>query len=131
MKPFASCIEKGVPFVMVGALTVSGNDEADAPAYISEKMISYLKNDMGFEGVVVSDALNMAAILSVISQGAEFDQGEAALRAINAGADMIYVSAGFEDTYNAVLKAVMDGAITEERLDDALVRQYKIKKEFK
>ena len=125
MKPFASCIEKGVPFVMVGALTVSGNDEADAPAYISEKMISYLKNDMGFKGVVITDDL------SVISQGAEFDQGEAALRAINAGADMIYVSAGFEDTYNAVLKAVNDGAITEERLDDALVRQYKIKKEFK
>jgi beta-N-acetylhexosaminidase len=125
MKPFASCIEKGVPFVMVGSLTVSGNDEGNVPAYISEKMISYLKNDMGFEGVVITDDL------SVISQGAEFDQGEAALRAINAGADMIYVSAGFEDTYNAVLKAVKDGAITEERLDDALVRQYKIKKEFK
>ena len=125
MKPFASCIEKGVPFVMIGSLTVSGNDEAMEPAYISEKMISYLKNDMGFEGVVITDDL------SVISQGAEFDQGEAALRAINAGADMIYVSAGFEDTYNAVLKAVKDGAITEERLDDALVRQYKIKKKFK
>ncbi|MCR5208800.1 MAG: hypothetical protein K6C99_01150 [Lachnospiraceae bacterium] len=124
-KPFVSAIDEGAGMVMVGNLAVAEEDGARVPSYISYEMITEeLKGELGFEGVVITDDL------SVIAKGAEFDQGEAALRAINAGADMIYVSGDFENTYNEVLKAINDGAITEERLNDALARIYTLKSEM-
>ena len=107
---------------MVGNLAVAEENGEKVPSYISYEMITEeLKGNLGFDGVVITDDL------SVIAKDAGFDQGEAALRAINAGADMIYVSSDFENTYNDVLKAINDGAITEERLNDALARIYTMK----
>ncbi|MEE5989150.1 MAG: glycoside hydrolase family 3 N-terminal domain-containing protein [Lachnospiraceae bacterium] len=121
-KPFASAIDEGAEMVMVGNLAVAEENGEKVPSYISYEMITEeLKGNLGFDGVVITDDL------SVIAKDAGFDQGEAALRAINAGADMIYVSSDFENTYNDVLKAINDGAITEERLNDALARIYTMK----
>ncbi len=122
-KPFESAIEEGAGVIMVGNLGVNDAEGNAVPAYICESLINdEIRGQLGFEGVVITDDL------AVIAKDAEYSQQEAALRAINAGADMIYVSSDFEETYQYLLDSINDGAITEERLNDALVHIYTMKK---
>jgi beta-N-acetylhexosaminidase len=122
-KPFESAINEGAGVIMIGNIGVSDAEGNVLPAYISESIISDdLRGQLGFNGVIITDDL------AVIAKDAEYSQQEAALRAINAGADMVYVSSDFETTYQYLLDSINDGAITEERLNDALVHIYTMKK---
>ena len=122
-KPFESAINEGAGMIMIGNLGVSDAEGNVLPAYISESLISDdLRGQLGFNGVIITDDL------AVIAKDAEYSPQEAALRAINAGADMVYVSSDFEATYQYLLDSINDGAITEERLNDALVHIYTMKK---
>ena len=122
-KPFESAVNEGAGAIMVGNLAVSDSDGNSVPAYISESLINDdIRGQLGFAGVIITDDL------AVIAKDAEFSQQEAALRAINAGADMVYVSSDFETTYQYLMDSINDGAITEERLNDALVHIYTMKK---
>ena len=76
---------------------------------------------MGYDGVVITDALNEQAITDY------YAADEAAVMALKAGCDMIYMPEDFEQAYQGVLKAVQDGVISEDRIDDALRRIYRIK----
>lgn len=122
-KPFESAINEGAGIIMVGNLAISDADGNQEPAYISSALLNdELRGQLGFEGVIITDDL------SSIAKDAEYSQQEAALRAINAGVDMVYVSTNFEDTYQYLLDSINDGAITEERLNDALIHIYTMKK---
>jgi len=76
---------------------------------------------MGYNGVVITDALNMSAVSEY------YDSAQAAVMALKAGADMVLMPEDFEAAYQGVLDAVADGTISEARINDSLTRIYKIK----
>jgi len=120
--PFQLAIDTRAEFIMVGHTAVPSITGSTLPCSLSEYMINQvLRADMGFEGVVVTDAMNKKAIT------ASYDSAEAAVTAINAGADIILMPKDFKAAYEGVLEAVRSGKITEERINTSLVRIVKAK----
>lgn len=120
--PFQAGIEAGADFVMVSHVTVADADEIAVPSTLSKTiMTDVLRNELGFEGIIVTDALNMSAITEY------YTTEEASVQAILAGADMLLMPEDFHAAYNAVLAAVQDGTISEERIDESLERIYRVK----
>lgn len=120
--PFSAGIEAGADFVMVSHATAPALDEDNVPSSLSKKVITdTLRGELGFEGVVITDALDMTAITEY------YTPEEAAVMALEAGADMLLMPEDFEKAYNAVLAAVQDGTISEERIDESLDRIYRVK----
>lgn len=123
---FQAGIDAGVDMIMIShmeapALTV-GSNEPYVPCSLSKAVITdILRNELGFDGVIITDALNMGAISDY------FSSEEAAIYALQAGCDMLLMPENFEEAYNGVLNAVQNGTISEERIDDALRRIYRIK----
>ena len=119
---FKDAIDAGVDFVMVSHATATGIDEV-YPSSLSKKVITeQLRDYLGYDGIVITDAFNMKAITEY------YTTEEACVKAIKAGADMILMPENFEAGYNAVLEAVKDGSISEERIDDSLKRIFRVKK---
>jgi len=115
LKPFISEIKKGVMSIMVGHLTVPALDEDSIPATLSKRIVTgLLKNELGFKGLIVTDALNMRAITNM------FQPGEAAVKAFNAGCDILLYPANADETASALVAAVRSGEISEERLDESV-----------
>lgn len=120
--PFSAGIEAGADFVMVSHATAPALDEENVPSSLSRKVITdTLRGELGFEGVVITDALDMTAITEY------YTPEEAAVMALEAGADMLLMPEDFEKAYNAVLAAVQDGTISEERINESLDRIYRVK----
>ena len=117
--PFEAGIEAGAPVVMVSHNIVECID-SERPASLSEKAVSLLRDEMGFEGVIMTDDLSMDAI-------GDFTSGaDAAVLAVIAGVDLL-CSSDVEVQYEAVLSAVNDGRISEERLNDSVLRILRMK----
>jgi len=120
--PFQLAIDTRAAFVMVGHISVPSVTGTMVPCSLSEYMIAQvLRNDMGFEGIVVTDAMNKKAIT------ASYDSADAAVTAIAAGADIILMPEDFKEAYEGVLAAVRSGKISEERINTSLVRIVKAK----
>ena len=123
---FQAGIDAGVDMIMIShmeapALTV-GSTEPYVPCSLSKAVITdILRGELGFDGVIITDALNMGAISDY------FSSEEAAIYALQAGCDMLLMPENFEEAYNGVMEAVKNGTISEERIDDALRRIYRIK----
>ncbi len=119
---FQAGIDAGADMVMVGHISapeLTGNND---PCTFSEAVVTdILRNELGFKGVIITDAMNMKAVSDY------YDSAEAAIQALRAGCDMILMPEDFEQAYNGVLQAVQDGTISEERIDDSLRRIYRIK----
>lgn len=119
---FQAGIDAGADMVMISTASAPGITGDNDPCVFSEKLVTdILRGELGFEGVIITDALNMSAISEYY--GAE----EAAVMAIRAGCDMILMPEDFETAYNGVLQAVQNGVISEERINDSLKRIYRIK----
>ena len=115
--PFESGIDAGAEFVMAGHIVVPGVTEEGVPASLSHIMLTeILRGELGFQGIIVTDALSMGAVTGLYSSE------EAAVQAILAGADLLLMPADFHAAYNAVLDAVENGTISRERLDESLRR---------
>ena len=120
--PFQAGIDAGVGLIMVSHLSLPEVIGDDTPASLSSVIITdLLRKEMGYEGIVITDALNMGAITE------HYSAGEAAVNTILAGADMILMPQSFEEAYESVLAAVEEGSITEERIDESLRRIYRVK----
>lgn len=120
--PFKVGIEAGADFVMVGHISLPEIIGDNTPASLSRIMINdLLKSDMGFDGVVITDALDMGAITSM------YPPEEAAVKAVNAGVDMLLMASNFTNTYNAVFNAVKNGNIEESRINDSVKRILNLK----
>ena len=120
-KPFISGIEAGADMIMVSNIVAANAGSGDESCCLSEEIVTnMLRNDLGFEGVIVSAPLDQAACTSSTTPGA------AALKAFIAGADLIYVRStiAFNEAREALLGAVNDGTISEELIDAALKRIY-------
>jgi len=125
--PFKSAIENGVPMIMAAHILCTELDE-NYPASMSKNIITdLLRDEMGFEGVVITDDLTMGAI----SESYSF--GDAAVLSINAGCDILSICFGKDNVKQAVKaikEAVENGAITEERIDESVRRILKLKEDY-
>ena len=120
--PFRSGIDAGADMVMaahISAPEVTGSSE---PASLSRVLMTEkLRDELGFQGVIVTDSFEMLAISGVYSPG------EAAVKAILAGADIVLMPAGYEQAFDAVMAAVESGEISEERLEESVRRILRMK----
>jgi beta-N-acetylhexosaminidase len=126
--PFRSAIEAGVATIMTAHVFVPSLDEA-RPATLSKAVVTdILRRELGFEGVIISDDLEMKAI------AAAYAVPSAAVMAIDAGCDGLLICSGDYAAQAAALEelvhAVEDGRLRTERVDDALKRQVRAKERF-
>ena len=120
--PFQSAIDGGVNFVMVGHISAPNVTGDNAPATLSKVLIAdVLRGQMGYNGIVITDAMNMEAITGF------YNSDKAAVLAVTAGADMILMPADYNTAYTGILNAVNDGTITEERINESVTRIVKAK----
>ncbi len=121
-KPFRAGIEAGSPLVMVGHIETPNLTGDDLPATLSRAiMTDELRGKLGFDGVIISDSFEMGAITD------NFEPADAAIRFIQAGGDVILMTADLGASYQGILNAVAEGSITKERIDESVLRILKAK----
>jgi beta-N-acetylhexosaminidase len=126
LPPFEAAIEAGVPMVMVGHLLYPAIDPHD-PASLSREATIMLRRDLGFDGVVVTDDLAMAGVRGGGTPA------EAAVEAVEAGADLLVVSSPPQqqaDAYDAVVAAVELGEIPRSRIRKSVERLLGLKETY-
>ena len=122
--PFQAGIKAGAPFVMTGHIStpnITGNNE---PALFSSYLLrDILRNTLGFDGIIITDALNMGAVIKY------YNPAQTAVKAVLAGVDILLMPANLEQAYNGVIQAVESGEITESRIDESVRRILTVKYE--
>ena len=122
LKPFMAAGSLGVDAVMAAHISVPEITGEDTPCTLSEKMITdVLRRDLGFEGLIITDALDMGAITQ------NYTSRQAAVLAFQAGVDMLLMPRDFKQASEGILEAVEKGEISEERIDESLRRIIKVK----
>jgi len=117
MKPFQAAIAHGVDSVMTAHIMAPALDPAKVPSTVSRKvLVGLLREELGFKGIVVTDALTMAGVRKV------YGDAEAAVRSLEAGADVLLAPPNPELAIRAVVAAVEKGRIPRERIDDAAAK---------
>jgi len=118
---FKAGIDAGAQMIMVGHVNVPALDDS-YPASMSKAIITdILREELNFDGVIITDAMNMSAVSEYYSSE------QAAIMALKAGCDMILMPENFLEAYAGVITAVTNGTISEERVNDSLRRIYRIK----
>jgi len=127
LPPFRRAIEAGVDAVMVAHVTVPALDsEPNRVATTSRAIVDgLLKEEMGFNGIVVTDALDMAALTRLYAQNSGI--GRAAVDSFNAGNDVLIIPADLNASYRALLEAVHSGEISRQRLDQSVRKILELK----
>jgi len=125
LPPFKQAIAAGVDSVMVAHVTVPALDsDPNHVATISPLVVSdLLEKDLGFKGVVVTDALDMAGLTHLFAN----DIGRAAVEAFKAGNDLLIIPADLPASYESMVKAVKSGEIPRQRLDHSVLKILKLK----
>lgn len=115
--PFMTGIDAGASLVMAGHITFPNIADTDTPASLSHFFLTrLLREKMGYEGLIITDALNMGAVTDL------YEPAQAAVMAVNAGADLILMPQDFHMALQGVIDAVNSGTITEDRLDESVRR---------
>ena len=117
LKPFQAAIEHQVDSIMTAHLAVPAIEPDDIPATVSKRVLTgLLREELGFKGLVVTDAMDMAGLSK------QFASGEAAVRAIEAGADVLLMPPDPDAVIRAVLAAVARGRLSKQRIDESVSR---------
>ncbi len=125
MLPFKAGISAGTDMVMSAHITAPNVAGDGLPSSISKEMITgKLRTELGYDGVVITDALAMDAITKY------FSAEEGVLLAIDAGADILLLPNEFTAAFDAVVNAVENGTITQERLDESVTRILTLKYKY-
>lgn len=120
--PFQNAVTSGANMIMVGHISCPDVTGDNTPASLSSVMVTdVLRNDLGYQGIVITDALSMGAITG------SYSSSEAAVMAVNAGDDLLLMPDDYDEAYNAILDAVNSGEIDEERINDSLRRILRVK----
>ncbi|HEX5597841.1 MAG TPA: glycoside hydrolase family 3 protein [Micromonosporaceae bacterium] len=120
LPPFAAGIDAGAWLVMSGHLDVRAVDPGTAATFSRKVLTDLLRGELKFDGVVISDAMNMAPAM-------RWPAGEAAVRAINAGNDLLLMPPDVSAAYDGLLAALRDGRLARERLVEAVTRVLTLK----
>ena len=124
LKTFQFAIDAGVKSVMIGHLDVPElTDVEGEPATFSYNIVTkLLKNEMGFDGLIVTDALNMHALTN------DYTQQQIGLLSIQAGCDVLLFPANEKEMIDGVVESVETGKLSEERINESVLKILKIKK---
>ncbi len=125
LKPFQAGIKADVSLVMVGHISLPDVLDSQTPASLSSEIVqNLLRDEMDFNGVIITDALNMGAI----SQN--YTSADAAISAVKAGVDMLLMPLDFRAAYEALINAVQQGEISEQRINESVRRVIRIKEKM-
>ncbi|TDD05816.1 beta-N-acetylhexosaminidase [Nonomuraea deserti] len=120
--PFKAAIAAGVDAVMSAHIVFPKLDPSGDPATLSKPILTgLLREKLGFKGVISTDALNMGGART------KYDDGEVAVRAVLAGADLLLMPNDLPEAHRAVLAAVRSGRISKQRLDQSVTRLLTLK----
>ena len=120
--PYQEAIDAGAKFLMISHVSLPKIRGDKRPASLSPEIITdIVRNEWGYDGIVITDYMDKSCIYQ------KYTYAEAAVGAIEAGADMILSTKNFAKSYNGILDAVKKGQLTEERIDQSLTRIYKVK----
>ena len=120
--PFQNAVDSGALMIMASHVECPQITGDDTPASLSSVMITdVLRNDMGYNGIVITDSLQMQAVTD------KYSPDEAAVMAIQAGDDMLLMPQDYDKAYQGIIDAVKAGTITEERINESLRRILKVK----
>ena len=115
--PFRAAITHHVDAVMTAHMAVAALDPQDIPATVSSAVLTgLLRGELKFDGLVITDAMEMQGLSKLL------DSGEAAVRALDAGADVLLMPVHPEDAIRGVLAAVKSGRLTRKRIDASVIR---------
>jgi beta-N-acetylhexosaminidase len=117
LKPFRAAINQGVDSIMTAHMAVPQLDASGVPATVSPKVLTdLLRNELHFENLIVTDAMTMQGLTDM------FKNGEASVRSILAGADVLLMPPDPEQSIDAVVSAVEQGRIPRQRIDESALR---------
>ncbi|HEY6327881.1 MAG TPA: glycoside hydrolase family 3 protein, partial [Blastocatellia bacterium] len=122
LPPFRAAIKAGVGAIMSAHIALPQIAPGGAPATVSPKILTgLLRDELGFKGIIFTDAMNMQGV------AAHYPNGEAAVKAVEAGADIVLFPPSVPDAFNALKQAVDSGAISRSRLDESVRRRLEAK----
>jgi beta-N-acetylhexosaminidase len=122
LKPFRAAIADGVDSIMTAHMAVPELDDSGMPATVSPKVLTdLLRKDLGFGGIIVTDAMNMQGLAEL------FNSGEGSVRSLLAGADVLLMPPDPEAAIRAVLAAVQQGRLTRQRINESALRVLRAK----
>ena len=114
---FLGGINAGTDMIMISHLSNTELTGSDLPASLNKTLITdILRSGLGYEGLIITDSFQMGAVTE------RFDSAEAAVTAIEAGADLVLMPVDFRSARQGILDAVAAGRISEERIDQSLCR---------
>ena len=123
--PFQAGMAAGADAIMVSHVTTPNASSDSLPASLSQEMItSKLRGELRFSRLIMTAPLSDPAIAQ------HYDSGDAALRAFQAGADILLQPEDLSAAYTAVLSAVKDGTISQQRLDESVLRVLQLKERY-
>ena len=115
--PFRAGIAAGAGAVMTAHIIVPALEPQPVPATVSAAILAgLLREELGFHGIIATDAMDMQGL------SAQFPAGEAAVRALEAGADVLLIPPAPEEAVNAVVGAVKSGRLSARRIDQSVAR---------
>ncbi|WP_164988849.1 glycoside hydrolase family 3 protein [Fictibacillus sp. S7] len=128
LPPFQAAIDAGVDSIMTAHVIINAIDK-ELPATLSKKVLTgLLRNEMGFKGLIVTDAMSMHAIAK------EWGAGQAAVMAVNAGADIVMATGNLDEqleTFDALSDALKSGQLSEKRVNESVKRVLALKIKYK
>lgn len=119
--PFQAGVRAGADLVMAGHIAAPEVTGEDTPASLSPQLVGSIRTGLGFSGAIVTDSLAMEGITGLYSAG------EAAVLAVQAGADILLMPNGLTEAFDAVVAAVEEGTIPESRIDESAARVLALK----
>ncbi|WP_307825013.1 glycoside hydrolase family 3 protein [Streptomyces sp. M2CJ-2] len=120
--PFRAAIAAGIDSIMTAHLMVPALDGSEDPATLSHPILTgILREELGYDGVVVTDSLGMEGVRT------KYGDDRVPVLALKAGVDQLLNPPSLDVAWNAVLKAVQNGELTEERLDESILRVLRLK----
>jgi beta-N-acetylhexosaminidase len=120
--PFQAAIDAGIGSIMTAHIIVPALDPAEDPATLSKPiMTGILREELGYDGVVVTDSLGMQGVRD------KYGDDRIPVLALKAGVDMLLMATDLDLAYNAVLEAVRNGEISERRIDQSVYRILRLK----
>jgi beta-N-acetylhexosaminidase len=120
--PFIDAINNNAEVIMIGHIAVPKLTGDDTPASLSKEVITdLLKEEMGFKGLVITDALNMGALIN------NYSNDEIIIKTINAGTDLLLMPGSTKKTIEIIKTGLAKKEIKEERLDESIRKILKLK----
>ncbi|MFD5567272.1 MULTISPECIES: glycoside hydrolase family 3 protein [Streptomyces] len=120
--PFRAAVEAGIDSIMTAHILVPALDDSGDPATLSRPILTgILRERLGYDGVVVTDALDMAGVRT------KYGDDRVPVLALKAGVDVLLNAPKLDVAWNAVRDAVLNGELTEERLDESVLRVLRLK----